>query len=172
MAKCIQCFKMSSVLEAASNIKILIEREESEEFLALFGGGRCVLSQNYKNWYDPILSYWIIPIFVILRFYLPPPNRAHIYLHHYWSPERREQHMNNFRSAAPALGQTFVKPVNAGRKPGHQLRMQAQSEPQGVIFDCINAAPTRSATLTASVANISPCHLFQSLHHQKLQLSA
>ena len=74
---------MSSVLEAANNIKILIEREESEEVLALYGGGRCVLSQNYKNWYDPLLSYWIIPIFVILgkhiststiqSTYLPPP---------------------------------------------------------------------------------------------------
>ena len=79
--------------------------------------------------------------------------------------------MNNFRSAAPALGQTFVKPVNAGRKPGHQLRMQTQNEPQRVIFDCITAAPTTSATLMATIANISPSHLFQSLHHQKLQLS-
>ena len=36
------------------------------------GGGRYVLclveveSQDYKNWYDPIWQYWIIPIFVIL----------------------------------------------------------------------------------------------------------
>lgn len=79
--------------------------------------------------------------------------------------------MNNFRSAAPALREMFVKPVKAGRKPGHQLRMQTQNEPQRVIFDCITAAPTTSATLMATIANISPSHLFQSLHHQKLQLS-
>ena len=65
---------------------------------------------------------------------LPPPNRVHIYLHHYWSPERRERHMNNFRSAAPALREMFVKPVKAGRKPGHQLRMQTQNEPQTCYF--------------------------------------
>ena len=47
--KRIQCFKMGSVLEAVNTIKILIEREENEEVLALYGGGRYVLSQEYKN---------------------------------------------------------------------------------------------------------------------------
>ena len=40
---------MGSVLEAVNTIKILIEREENEEVLALYGGGRYVLSQEYKN---------------------------------------------------------------------------------------------------------------------------
>ena len=52
--KCIQCFKMGSFLEAVNTIKILIEREENEERLALHGGGRYVHSQEYKNWYAPI----------------------------------------------------------------------------------------------------------------------
>ena len=42
---------MGHVLEAVSTIKILIEREENEEVLALYGGGWYVLSQEYKNWY-------------------------------------------------------------------------------------------------------------------------
>ena len=57
--------------------------------------------------------------------------------------------------AAPTLEQTFVKPVNVGRKPGNQLRMRQQSEPS-VMFDRIMSAPTTSPTLVASVANLSP----------------
>ena len=83
---------MGNVLEAVNTLKILIEREK-EEVLALYGGGRYVLSQEYKNWYAPI---W-----------------------YSWTPERRMRHINDFRAAAPTLEQTFVKPVNAGRTPGH-----------------------------------------------------
>ena len=50
--KHIQCFKMGSVLEAVSTIKILIERKENEKVLALHAGVRYVLSQEYKNWYE------------------------------------------------------------------------------------------------------------------------
>ena len=46
--KRIQCFKMGIVLEAVNTIKILIERKKNE-VLALYGGGRYVLSQEYKN---------------------------------------------------------------------------------------------------------------------------
>ena len=120
---------MGNILEAVNTIKILIERKEKEEVLGLYGGGRCVLSQEYKNWYAPI---W-----------------------HSWTPERRERHINDFRAAAPTLEQTFVKPVNAGWKSGHQLRMRQQSEPS-VIFDCIMSAPTTSPTLVALVVNLSP----------------
>ena len=45
--------------------------------------------------------------------------------------------------------------MNAGRKPGHQLRMWQQSEPSG-IFDRIMSAPITSPTLVAPVANLSP----------------
>ena len=116
---------MGSVSEAVNIIKILIEREENEEVLALYGGGRYVFSQEYA------------PIW------------------HSWTPERRERHINDFRAAAPTPEQTFVKPVNAGRKPGYQLRMRQQSEPS-VIFDRIMSAPTISPTLVAPVANLSP----------------
>ena len=57
--KRIQCFKMGSVLEEVNTIKILIERKENEEVLVLYGGGRYVLSQEYKNWYGPIWQSWI-----------------------------------------------------------------------------------------------------------------
>ena len=127
--KRIQWFKMGIVLEAVNTIKILIELKENEEVLALYGGDRYVLSQEYRNWYAPNWHSW------------------------------RERHINNFRAAAPTLEQTFVKPVNAGRTPGHQLRMRQQSEPS-VIFDRIMSAPTTSPTLVAPVANLSLPHLF------------
>ena len=44
--KHIQCFKMGSVLETVNTIKILIEREENEEVLTLYGGGRYMFSQE------------------------------------------------------------------------------------------------------------------------------
>ena len=65
----------------------------------------------------------------------------------------------DFTAAAPTLEQKFLKPVNAGRKPGNQLRMRQQSEPS-VMFDRIMSAPTTSPTLVAPVANLSPPHLF------------
>ena len=46
--KRIQCFKIGSVLEAVNTIKILLERKENKEVLALYGGGRYVLCQEYK----------------------------------------------------------------------------------------------------------------------------
>ena len=48
----------------------------------------------------------------------------------------------------------FVKPVHAGQKPGHQLRMWQQSG-GSVIFDFTLPAPTTSKTLVAPVANLS-----------------
>ena len=52
--KRIQRLKMGSVLEAVNTIKILIEREGNKEVLPLYGGGRYVLTQKYKDWYAPI----------------------------------------------------------------------------------------------------------------------
>ena len=117
---------MGSILEAVNTIKILIEHEGNEKVLALYGGGTYVLSQ--KLVFSNMTS---------------------------WTPERRERHINDFRAAVPTLAQTFVKPVNAGRKPGHQLRMQQQSEPS-VIFDRIMLAPTTSPILVTPVANQPP----------------
>ena len=65
--------------------------------LALHGRGRFVLSQKWKNWYTPI---W---------------NSC--------TPERRERHIIDFRTAALTIEQMFVKPVHAGQKPGHQLNV-------------------------------------------------
>ena len=48
-------------------------------------------------------------------------------------PIKEGAHINNFRAAVSSVEQMFVKPVNAGQKPGHQLRMWQQSEPS-VIF--------------------------------------
>ena len=83
---------MSSVLEAPVAIKILLERQVNEEVLALYGGGRYVLSQDYQNYYAPI---W-----------------------HSLSQERRERHIQYIRTVALTVEQTFGKPVNAERKPG------------------------------------------------------
>ena len=67
--------------------------------------------------------------------------------------KERERHINNFRAAT--LEQIFEKPVNVGRKPGHQLKMRQQSEPSA-IFDRIMSAPAKSPTLVAPVADLSP----------------
>ena len=40
---------MRSVLKAAITIKNMLEREENEELLARYGGGRYVLSQDNQN---------------------------------------------------------------------------------------------------------------------------
>ena len=37
-----------------SFIKALIERKENEEVLALYGGGRYMLWEEYKIWYAPV----------------------------------------------------------------------------------------------------------------------
>ena len=70
------------------SIKILIDCEENEEMLALYGGGRYVLSQEYKNWYSPI---W-----------------------HSWTSDSREGCINDFWAAAPTLEPAFVQLLNAG----------------------------------------------------------
>ena len=88
---------MSSVLEAPVAIKILLERQVNEEVLALYVGGRYVLSQDYQNYYATI---W-----------------------HSLSQERRERHIQYIRTVALTVKQTFGKPVNAGRKPGCQQRI-------------------------------------------------
>ena len=52
------------------------------------------------------------------------------------------------------LTNVCIMPVNAGRKPGHQMRMRPQSKPS-VVFDRIRSAPTISPTLVASVPSLS-----------------
>ena len=47
IGKHIQCYKMGSVFEIVSTIKTLVEQKENEEVLALYGGGKCILSQDY-----------------------------------------------------------------------------------------------------------------------------
>ena len=47
----------------------------------------------------------------------------------------------------------FVKFVNAGRKPGHELRIRQQSE-ASVIFDRIISASIASPALVAPAANL------------------
>ena len=74
---------------------------------------------------------------------------------HSWTPEKRKQHISDFRAAAPTLELTFVRPVNDGRKPDHQLKMRRQSEPSA-IFDRIMSAPAKSPTLVTPVADLSP----------------
>ena len=51
---------MGGALEAFTTIKTLIEDKESEEGLTLYGGGRYLFYQEYKNWYAPssILGPW------------------------------------------------------------------------------------------------------------------
>ena len=88
---------MRSVLKAAITIKNMLEREENEELLARYGGGRYVLSQDNQNCYAPI---W-----------------------HSLSQERKERHIKDIQVAAITVEQTFAKAVNAGRKTVRRQRM-------------------------------------------------
>ena len=117
---------MGNVLEAVNTIKILIERKENEEELALHGGGRNVLSQDYK--------------IDMLQYGFPVPRKG-------------EQNIKVFWVAAPIVEnkRLYTKPVNVGQKSGHQERMQPQSD-SSAIFDCFISEPT-SPTLVASAAN-------------------
>ena len=54
--KCIQFFIIDSVLEGINTINILIECRENEEVLALYSGGRYVLSQDYNVKYKILVS--------------------------------------------------------------------------------------------------------------------
>ena len=78
---------------------------------------------------------------------------------------------NYFQATAPAVEQTFVRPLNAGWKPVHKQRMQPRNE-TGTIFNRIISAPTISSALEAPAANPYPLHLFQCQHQVKLQLLA
>ena len=64
------------------------------------------------------------------------------------SPLRGGSKTKDFRAAAPTVEQAFLKPLNAGRKPVQQQRIQPRSE-LSTDFDCIIAVPTTSPTSEA-----------------------
>ena len=96
--KRIQNFKLGSVVEAVNTISALMEQEENEEVLALYSPDKYVLASSYKSWFTS--SWWS------------------------WSPDRREQHIQNFRRTSPSIESSFVKPLNAGRKPNYRRRQR------------------------------------------------
>ena len=95
---------------------------------------------------------------------------------HSWTPERRERHINDFRTAAQTLEQMFVKPVNARRKPRHQLRMRQENEPSvppsasilvlaSTETATISLSSPVTSTLASSQASSSQCKSFEDPRH-------
>ena len=119
--KRIQCFKSQDVLGAVQTMEKLIQREENDEVMAIYGSGSYVLSQDYAKWFAPV---W-----------------------HTWPVDRRSAHLEKFRKFIPSLDQTFRKPLNAGQNPDFYPRIRKQVLPTLVIDrlgDISSQAPTSS----------------------------
>ena len=134
--KRIQLFKKGSVLEAVATIETLIQREEYDEEMALYGGGNHVLSMQYKTWFS---AQW-----------------------HSWKQERKDDHKKRFRNCKPLVENSFVKPGNVGRKPNQSKRVR-MSEPTNVVERPSTTLPSlvTSSAPTTVQQNISfehqPC---------------
>ena len=50
-------------------------------------------------------------------------------LWHRWTPDRRQQHVQQFHSYCPTVASMFVKPINAGRKANFSQRKRSSTEP-------------------------------------------
>ena len=56
--------------------------------------------------------------------YFPKNTKIGMLQYNILGPQKEgPTHIDNFRAAPPILEQTFVELVNAGQKPGRQLRM-------------------------------------------------
>ena len=121
--KRLQCYQKKSVIDAVNTIKTLINRESNQEMLSIYGGDKYVLSQSYRNWFT---ERW-----------------------HSWDDGKKQHHLQKFRSAKPSIEETFHKPANAGRKPGHKDRIRITSPPS-IIVD--RHTPTTMPSLVSSSA--------------------
>ena len=101
-----QHFRATNVVEAVNTIARLMQYELDEEAQALHDSQKYQLSPFYKDWFAPGFRNW--------------------------SPERKERHIHNFQRAPPSVESTFVKPLTAGRKPGHLPRTRLP-EPSHVV---------------------------------------
>ena len=115
--KCIRCFKKWKCFGDSQHIKTMLKSEENE-VLALYGGGRNMLSQKYKNWYASVWPSW-------------------------FSRNVRGIH-KEFMGCSTKVEQRFIKPVNAGRKSVYQQKMQLQSEVNTIFHLFILAFPSSS----------------------------
>ena len=122
--KRLQRFKASNILEAVNTVKQLIEHELEEEARALYDPDKHYLSPPFKDWYAP---GWRT-----------------------WTSERRETHLCNFRGAIPSIESSFVKPLNAGRKPGHLPRRRLPQADYMVDRHVQNVATTPSFVMSST----------------------
>ena len=125
--KRIQYFQGKTLTDALETIKALIEREESDEIMALYGNGNYVLSSAYKSWFMP---RW-----------------------HSLSPEEKRRYFERFCSAKPSIESTFSKPANSGRKANHRVRSRSDAAPT-ILIDRVTPATT--PTLVTSSQPVMP----------------
>ena len=138
--------KSGTVLDAVNTLKTLIERQETQERLALYGSGDFVLAPPYKHWFAP---RW-----------------------HEWSPERREQYIKRFRAFVPSLDQSFQKPANAGQKPGYRKRIRTDSPIlRTVDRNPVTLTSTPKGATTLTVVD-SPVNIQSANHTQLSKTSA
>ena len=98
------CFKKGSLSEVLSNLKVLIDRQYSQEMEAIYGGGEYAVSLKYDN--------------LTIK-----DGRWHT-----WPEQRRLAYVDNFRKYTPNLSDTYKKPAKVGRKPNYVSRKRHSSE--------------------------------------------
>ena len=82
-----QCFKKGNILEVISTLKSSVKRQEDDEIKAIYGSGPYYLSQLFKKFATDSLKW------------------------HNMNPQKRIQHVEQFRKYNPKLEDRFVKPA-------------------------------------------------------------
>ena len=116
--KRIQGFKGKDVLGVVDTVKKLMDREENDERLAVYGSGNYVMAPEYSQ-FKVAAEIW----------------------HHSWNLTQREEHMRKLQAFQPLIEHSFVKPVNAGKKPGQQSRKRSRVMPTFVTVPSATGLP-------------------------------
>ena len=91
-------FKKGDLSDAVSKIKAIIERQQNEEIMALYGSGPYKLSKEFRR-FEKESVVW-----------------------HSMTEGDRRKHVERFQSYQPTLEDYFMKPKASGAKPNEQRR--------------------------------------------------
>ena len=95
-----QCFEKKNVCEVLQTLQALVNRQENDEIMALYGSGPYRLSGPYKKFQRDSVVF------------------------HNMSIKEKERLIRSFRSYSPNLGDNFRKPESSGRKPSQTKRLR------------------------------------------------
>ena len=109
--------KKGNIYDAVMTLSKVIEMENDEEILSLYGKGNFVLSPEYARFFT---KNW-----------------------HSLSAQKRLEHVDAFRQSLPGL--SFSRPSNSGRKPHQSPRIRHSKEPT-IFIDRLPQVTPVSAT--------------------------